>query len=357
MADQEWNPHCPVPTAGPVPAAESDERITLAHGEGGRLARRLVEQRIVPKLFNTTLARLGDAALLPQCEHRLAFTADSFVVSPLFFPGGDIGTLAVFGTANDLAVAGARPRWLSLSFILEEGLPLDVFDRVLTSIAGAAARIDVQIVTGDTKVVPRGVADRMFIQTSGIGELVAPPPPGPAALVPGDELLVSGPIGRHGIAVLSAREGLAVEPAPTSDCGPLFDAVEALRAKGIKVRAMRDATRGGVAAVLHEWAQASHATLAINERQLPVTPDVRGVCELLGLDPLHVANEGTMVVAVEAGEAGNALAALHHHANFHRAARIGTVEPAGLAPVVVRRALGRAQPLDEPIGAPLPRIC
>ncbi|HVC93977.1 MAG TPA: hydrogenase expression/formation protein HypE [Pirellulales bacterium] len=351
MSDQVWNPHCPVPTAS------DDERITLAHGEGGRLARRLIEQRIVPKLFNATLARLGDAALLPRSEYPLAFTADSFVVSPLFFPGGNIGTLAVFGTANDLAVAGARPRWLSLSFILEEGLPFDVFDQVLTSIAKAAARIDVQIVTGDTKVVPRGAADRMFIQTTGIGELVDPPPLGPSALVPGDELLVSGPIGRHGIAVLSAREGLAVEPAPVSDCGPLLAAVDSLRTAGVNVRAMRDATRGGVAAVLHEWAQASRTMLAIDERQVPVTPDVRGICELLGLDPLHVANEGTMVVAIEPGEADKALAALRQHTSFTQAARIGTVEPAGLAPVVVRRALGRAQPLDEPLGAPLPRIC
>jgi hydrogenase expression/formation protein HypE len=341
----------------PNPAASNDERITLAHGEGGRLARRLIQERIIPKLVNATLASLGDAALLPRSEYPLAFTADSFVVSPLFFPGGDIGTLAVFGTANDLTVAGARPRWLSLSFILEEGLSLSIFDQVLTSIASAAARVDVQIVTGDTKVVPRGAADRIFIQTTGIGELVVPPPPGPSALVPGDELLISGPIGRHGIAVLSAREGLAVEPAPTSDCGPLLAAVDALRAAGVTVRAMRDATRGGVAAVLHEWAQASRTTLAIDERQVPVTSEVRGVCELLGLDPLNVANEGTMVVAVEPGESGLALGALRQLAEFAQVASIGKVEPAQIAPVVVRRALGRAQPLDEPLGAPLPRIC
>jgi hydrogenase expression/formation protein HypE len=311
----------------------------------------------VPRLLNPILACLGDAAVLPRREHALAFTADSFVVSPLFFPGGDIGSLAVFGTANDLSVAGAQPRWMSLSFILEEGLSLRLFDQVLMSIAEAAKRIGVSIVTGDTKVVPRKAADQLFIQTAGIGEFVLPPPDGPSSLRPGNELIVSGPIGRHGIAVLAAREGLAIEPPPVSDCGPLLAAVDALRASSVKVRAMRDATRGGVAAVLHEWAAACGATMSIDERRLPVTPDVRGVCELLGLDPLHVANEGTMVVAVDAGDSDLALTALHHDTEFTGAARIGAVEPPGIAPVVIRRTLGRAQPLDDPIGAPLPRIC
>jgi hydrogenase expression/formation protein HypE len=351
MNENVWTPECP------TLAGDDGQRITLGHGEGARLTRRLIQERIVPKLANPTLALLGDAAHLPPSRHPLAFSADSFVVSPLFFPGGDIGTLAVYGTANDLAVAGARPRWLSLSFILEEGLPLDVFDSVLASVAKAAAMLKVQIVTGDTKVVPRGAADGMFVQTTGIGEFVLDPPPGPASLAVGDELLVSGPIGRHGIAVLSAREGLAVEPAPVSDCGPVLAAVDSLRSAGVKIRAMRDATRGGIAAVLHEWAAASCTTMDIDERSVPVTSDVRGICELLGLDPFHVANEGTLVAAVEPGESSRALMALHQLDAFSQAARIGVVEPGGIAPVVVRRALGRAQPLDEPLGAPLPRIC
>ncbi|HEX7378554.1 MAG TPA: hydrogenase expression/formation protein HypE [Pirellulales bacterium] len=336
--------------------ADSD-RITLAHGEGGRLTRRLIQERILPRLTNGLLAPLGDAAMLPRSEQGLAFTADSFVVSPLFFPGGDIGAMAVFGAVNDLAVAGAQPRWLSLSFILEEGLPLATFDAVLESIAAAAARVGVAIVTGDTKVVPRGAADGMFVQTSGIGELIEPVPPGPAAIVPGDELIVSGPIGRHGIAVLAAREQLDLEPPPRSDCGPLLAAVGALRQAGVQVRALRDATRGGVAAVLHEWAAACGYTLTIEDRRIPVSPEVRGACELLGLDPLHVANEGTMLVAVAQGESEKALAALSQLRETSAAAAIGAAISAERAAVLVKRALDRYQALAEPLGAPLPRIC
>lgn len=343
--------------ACPTPDSADSDRITLAHGEGGRLTRRLIHERILPRLTNGLLAPLGDAALLPRSDQRLAFTADSFVVSPLFFPGGDIGTMAVFGTVNDLAVAGAQPRWLSLSFILEEGLPLATFDAVLESVASAAARVGVAIVTGDTKVVPRGAADGMFVQTSGIGELIDPLPPGPAAILPGDELIVSGPIGRHGIAVLAAREQLALEPPPRSDCGPLLAAVGALRQAGVRVRALRDATRGGVAAVLHEWAAACGCTLTIEDRRIPVSPEVRGACELLGLDPLHVANEGTMLAAVARGESEKALAALAQLGETSAAAAIGTAVSAERATVLVKRALDRYQALAEPLGAPLPRIC
>lgn len=334
-----------------------DDRITLAHGEGGRLSRRLIQERILPRLKNDILTPLADAALLPRCEHPFAFTADSFVVSPLFFPGGDIGSLAVFGTVNDLAMVGAQPRWLSLSFILEEGLPMTTLDLVLASIAESAQRVGVSIVTGDTKVVPRGAADGMFLQTTGIGELRYPPPPGAQAIQPGDELLVSGSIGQHGIAVLVAREQLGITPTPVSDCGPLVAVVAELRRAGIDVRALRDATRGGVAAVLHEWAEASGRTLAIDERQLPVSAAVRGACELLGLDPLHIANEGTMLVAVAEGEGSKALAALSHLPEAAQAAVIGRATAADSAPVMVKRALGRYQALAEPLGAPLPRIC
>ncbi|MFN0056570.1 MAG: hydrogenase expression/formation protein HypE [Planctomycetales bacterium] len=351
MSEPTWT------TACPIGAADVEDRILLAHGEGGRLMRRLLQQTILPALAGDGPRDLEDAARLPAVPGPLAFTTDSFVVSPLFFPGGDIGTLAVYGTVNDLVVSGARPLWLSLSLILEEGLPLAVLERVIRSISAAATVAGVQIAAGDTKVVPRGAADQLFINTSGIGQLWESPPPGAGSLLPGDELVISGPIGRHGIAVLASRENLGFEPPPESDCAPLIEPAARLRDAGIPVRAMRDATRGGVAAVLHEWAEASGITLTIDEHSLPITPDVRGACELLGLDPLHVANEGTMLVAVAAGCGAAAVAALRQSAISAGAALIGQARPQGLAPATVRRVLGTEQPLDEPQGSPLPRIC
>lgn len=342
---------CPVPDAGPA------DRITLAHGEGGRLMRRLIRERILPVVGSRELAQLGDAAQLPAVGGPLALTTDSFVVTPLFFAGGDIGSLAVYGTVNDLAVSGARPLWISLAAIVEEGFDQATFDRVLASVAAAAQRARVQVVTGDTKVVPRGAADGLFLNTAGIGEILPPPIAGPTGLQPGDALIVSGPIGCHGMAVMAGREGLEFDPPPTSDSAPLIDAVDALRDAAIPLRASRDATRGGLGAVLHEWAEASGLTLAVDESRVPVTPAVRGVCEVLGLDPIHVANEGTMVVAVPAGAADATIDALRAVPETAQAVRIGVVEARGPAPVVVRRSLGQAVPLDEPLGSPLPRIC
>jgi hydrogenase expression/formation protein HypE len=344
-------PACPVPTLG------NDNCVLLAHGEGGRLMRRLLRERIMPRLANPYLLDMGDAATLPRIDGPIAISTDSYVVTPLFFPGGDIGTVAVYGTVNDLAVSGARPRWLSLSLILEEGLPLETLDRVLERVAMAAERVGVPVVTGDTKVVPRGAADGMFLTTTGIGERVEPAPPGPSALQPGDELLVSGPIGQHGIAVLACREGLGFDPPPESDAAPLADAVEALRRAGVPVRALRDATRGGLAAVLHEWAEACGHTMLIREQALPVTPEVRGACELLGLDPVYIAGEGVMVVAVPPGHSEAALAALHGVRETVAAVRIGTVRARTVVPVLIERASGREMPLDEPLAAHLPRIC
>lgn len=343
--------------ACPTQSVTATDRVLLAHGEGGRLMRKLIRERILPALDNEYLRLAGDAAVLPVCRGSLAVTTDSFVVSPLFFPGGDIGTLAVFGTANDLAVAGAVPRWISLALILEEGFEIAVLERVLASIAAAARRIGVPVVTGDTKVVPRGAADRLFITTTGIGEFIAPPPAGPKALVVGDEVIVTGPIGRHGIAVLAAREGLNFEPPPQSDCAPLVDAVEAIQQSGVAVRALRDATRGGLGAVCHEWAEACGHTIVVKDHLLPVTPDVRGACELLGLDPIHVANEGTMAVAVPQGHANRAIDVLRQVPETAQAVCIGRVVRRKLAGVVVQRGACRDIPLDEPIGAPLPRIC
>jgi hydrogenase expression/formation protein HypE len=329
----------------------------LAHGEGGRLMRQLIERRILPALGSEFLLDGGDAAVLPHCRGKLAMTTDSFVVSPLFFPGGDIGSLAVYGTVNDLAVSGAYPHWISLSLILEEGLEFAVLDRVLESVADAAMRAGVTVVTGDTKVVPRGAADKLFINTTGIGEIIAAPPPGPRELVEGDTLIVTGPIGCHGMAVMVAREGLAFEPAPVSDSAPLVQAVRALQSERVPIRAMRDATRGGVGAVLHEWADAADRSLVIDEACVPVSPEVRGACELLGLDPIHVANEGTMLVAVPEEKADAALRVLRGVQETANAVRLGWVESRGFAAVVVERATGQRVPLDEPVGAPLPRIC
>jgi hydrogenase expression/formation protein HypE len=342
---------CPLPDRG------SGDRVSLAHGEGGRLMRQLLRETLLPPLRNEFLTAMGDAADLPPLTGRVAMTTDSFVVSPLFFPGGDIGSLAVYGTVNDLAVSGACPRWLSLALILEEGLPMETLRQVLVSAAAAGRRVGVPIVCGDTKVVPRGAADGLFVNTTGVGEFLEPAWPGPAALRPGDQLIVSGPIGRHGMAVMTSREGLQFDPPPTSDSAPLVASVTALRSAGVPVRAIRDATRGGLAAVLHEWSEAAGLTMAVDEPNLPVTGDVRGACEVLGLDPIHVANEGTMLVAVPGEAARAALTALRTCDVSSRSVLIGRVEPRGPAAVVIHRALGGPLPLDEPAGAPLPRIC
>ncbi len=352
MNEPSWQLHCP------ISVDKNDARITLAHGEGARSTRRLIEEHIRPAFDTPELASLPDAAHVNSDTRRLAITTDSFVVSPLFFPGGDIGSLAVYGTVNDLAVSGAIPRWLTLGLIIEEGLPLAVLDCILNSVASAAKECSNSIVAGDTKVVPRGTADGLFLNTTGIGELVDPVPPGPQSIQEGDVLIVSGPIGRHGIAVLCAREELEFDPPPTSDSAPLIDAVAALRKSvGSDIRAIRDATRGGVSAVLHEWAAACGLTMRLRDREIPTSPDIRGACELLGLDPLHVANEGTFVAAVAAASADAAVKALQSHSQTQRAAVIGQATSHQLAPVTIQRTLGSDRPLDEPTGAPLPRIC
>jgi len=315
--------------------------------------RRLLAKVILPCLGCSP--RHEDAAVLPPIVGQPVIATDAYVVSPLFFPGGDIGSMAVTGTLNDLVVRGAEPLHLTLSLILEEGLLLETLVRVLASAGEAARHFGVSIAAGDTKVVPRGAADGMFISTTGLGRLLEPAPPGASFLLPGDGLLVTGPIGCHGIAVLCAREDLRFEPSPTSDCGPLSDAAEALRSAGIVPRAMRDATRGGVTAVLHEWAQECGHTLLVDEARVPLTDDVRGVCELLGLDPLSVACEGTMLVAVSPADAKAALLALRTVRS--QAAIIGEVHARRGPPVAIRRLLGHEQVLAEPSGAPLPRIC
>jgi hydrogenase expression/formation protein HypE len=332
--------------------------ITLAHGEGTRATRELIANRILRRFANPHVTGIPDAASLSLDRNQIAFTTDSFVVSPLFFPGGDIGTLAVYGTVNDLVVAGAVPRWLSLALIIEEGLPLATLDQVLDSIAQSAQRCHVSIVTGDTKVVPRGAADGLFITTTGIGEFQTSPPRGPESIRCGDVLIVTGPIGCHGLAVLTAREKLSLEPPPLSDCAPLHDVVVGLQQHvGSSIRAMRDATRGGVSAVLHEWSADCGLTMELNEAAIPVNDAVRGACELLGIDPLHSANEGTMLLAVDSAAEEQTLAVLRSHPQTRHATRIGFVQEASISPVTIQRLLGSKQPVDEPTGTLLPRIC
>jgi len=342
--------------AGACPAPRSPGGVVrMGHGSGGRLGRQLLDDHVFPAFEGPELARGEDQALLPRPGGRLAFTADGFVVTPLEFPGGDLGSLAVHGTVNDLAVGGARPRWLSLGLILEEGLELALLDRLLASAAAAARACGVRVVTGDTKVVGRGQADGVYMTTSGVGEVPDGLELGAAQLRPGDRVLVSGGLAEHGLAVLGAREDLGLPPELVSDSAPLHELVGELLASGARVRCMRDPTRGGVAASLHEWAAQAGVGIELEEGAIPLAPAVHGACELLGLDPLHVANEGKLLVGVAAEDAGRALAALRGHALGSGAVELAeVVEGRG---VVVRTTLGGRRSLDLPLTDPLPRIC
>jgi hydrogenase expression/formation protein HypE len=329
-----------------------DELVTLAHGAGGKATHALVEQVFISELTNPLLAPLGDAALIELAGVRLAFTTDTFVVRPLFFPGGDIGTLAVNGTVNDLAVSGARPLALSVGLVIEEGFPIAELRRIASSLAEAARNARVVVATGDTKVVERGNADGVFVNTSGIG-LVAPGVRlGPEQIQPGDRVLVSGTLGDHGIAVLVARGDLKLEVDLRSDCAPLHEPAAALLALGSAVRVMRDPTRGGLATTLNELAQAAGASIVIDERALPVRAEVHGACEILGLDPLYIANEGKLAAIVAPEAADLALAALGGDA-----AIVGEVRASDPGLVVVETAVGGARIVDMLVGDPLPRIC
>jgi hydrogenase expression/formation protein HypE len=342
------NPSCPAPLAS--------DRVVLAHGAGAGASARLLEACVFPHLDNPWLRERHDGAVLDLGTSRLAFTTDTFVVSPLEFPGGDIGSLAVHGTINDLAMCGARPLALSCAVVLEEGLPLETFERVMRGLAEAARRVDVPVVTGDTKVVERGKGDGIFINTSGVGLVAAGRDLRPGRVAPGDAILVSGPVGCHGAAVLSVREGLAFESEIRSDSEPLHDLVEALLEAVPTMSCLRDPSRGGVAAVLHEIARGAGAEIEFEDARVPVTDAVRSACELLGLDPLSLACEGRLVAFVAESEVGAALEALRSHPKGRAAVRIGTVRT-GRPRVVVRTALGTRRLLPLPAGDPLPRIC
>ena len=342
---------CPAPVTGHT-------EIQLAHGGGGRLTQQLIERIFEPAFANPALAAHHDGALLPVPPGvRLAFTTDSHVVSPLFFPGGDIGRLAVFGTVNDLAMCGARPRWLSAAFVLEEGLPLETLERVVRSMGDAARTAGVAIVTGDTKVVERGKGDGLYVNTAGIGTIEHALAVEPAAVRTGDVVVLSGDIGRHGMAILAQREGLAFESAIESDCAALWPAVEALFAAGIDVHCLRDLTRGGLATAVIEIAETARLAVALEESAVPVSEPVRGACEILGLDPFYVANEGRFVAFVPDAQAERTLAILQRFAPEGGAARIGEVRAAPAGEVTLRSVVGVGRILDRLSGEQLPRIC
>lgn len=340
----------------PVPIASSD-RILLGHGSGGKLTAQLVERTIVPSLRNPILEALDDQAFVPVGSQRVAFTTDSFVVSPIFFPGGDIGELAVNGTVNDLAMGGATPLFLSLSLILEEGLPIADLERVLASVKRAADRAGVAVVTGDTKVVGKGSGDKVFVNTAGIGAPRAGLDLGAHRVAPGDAILVSGTVGDHGMTILSTREGLALEGDLASDTAPLHELAAALLDACPEVHAMRDPTRGGLAATLVEIASRRRLGIEVDETRVPVKDVVRGACEIFGLDPLLVANEGKLAAFVPEESADRALAALRAHPLGRDAARVGRVTSEHAGTVVLRTPIGGRRVLDLPFAEALPRIC
>ena len=390
MADVKttsFNRSCPVPRV-------ADDRIVLAHGGGGRLTHQLIEKIFMPAFSNAMLEQRHDGAVLAVNGSRLAFTTDSFVVRPLIFPGGNIGDLAVNGTVNDLAMCGARPLYLSAGFILEEGLEMDTLRTVVTSMQHAATKANVKLVTGDTKVVDKGKGDGIFINTSGIGVIEeipgltnsvrpgAPPPDEgarnkgvphvslplrdvgikvpaitPASVQPGDVVIVSGDLGRHGIAILSVREGIEFESPILSDCANLWPAVEALLNAGIEIHCLRDLTRGGLATTLNEIAGDRNVCIKLEETLIPVDEVVQSACEILGLDPLYVANEGRFAVFVPALQADQALGIMKNVAVSAGSVRVGSVEESPGGTVILQSRIGGNRVVDMLSGEQLPRIC
>jgi hydrogenase expression/formation protein HypE len=340
----------------PLPLRDYPQ-IVLGHGSGGRLSADLIRHLFVPLFDNPALSQLNDQAVLEINGARLAFTTDSFVVHPLFFPGGDIGSLAVHGTINDLAVSGAQPLFLSAGFILEEGLLMDDLGRITTSMANACRAANVQMVTGDTKVVNKGHGDGVYINTAGIGLV----PPGVQIAAdrarPGDVILVSGTIGDHGMAIMSVREGLAFETEIVSDSAALHTLVAVLLDVTRDIHCLRDATRGGVAAVLNELAESSKVGFSLDETAVPVRPAVLAACEILGMDPLYVANEGKLIAVVPPDYADAVLAAMQRHPLGQEAAIIGQVVDEHPGMVVARTGIGGRRVVDMPLGELLPRIC
>jgi hydrogenase expression/formation protein HypE len=333
------------------------EQIVLAHGGGGRLMHDLLERYIVPAFRNPLLESRHDGAVFRIEGARLAFTTDSYVVHPLFFPGGDIGTLAINGTANDLAMCGARPLYLSAAMIMEEGLPLESLERVVASMRSAAEAAGVRIVTGDTKVVDRGKGDGIFVNTAGVGVVEHGRDIAPASVHAGDAVLLSGDVGRHGIAIMASREGLEFESTIESDCAAVAAPVLAMLEAGIALHCLRDLTRGGLATTLVEIAESAHLHIEIEEEAVAVEENVRGACEILGFDPLYLANEGRFIAIVPASDAERATAILRCHAVSSSAVLIGHIDETPASTVTLHSRIGTRRVLDMLSGEQLPRIC
>lgn len=331
--------------------------VLMAHGGGGRLMQQLLENVFGKAFSNPILDARHDSAQFNVPSGKLAMTTDSYVVRPLFFPGGDIGSLAVHGTVNDLAMSGARPLYLSCGFIIEEGLPMETLWRVVCSMRDAAKRCGVSIITGDTKVVDKGKGDGLFINTSGLGVIEHELNIAPQSVQPGDAVLVSGDLGRHGMAIMAVREGLQFESAIESDSAPVHEPVLALLNAGLEIHCLRDLTRGGLASALNEIAEAAGVRIAVDEKLIPVREDVHAACELLGLDPLHVANEGRFVVFLPATQAERALAIMRADSVGAGSAAIGTVSERVAPRVTLKSRIGANRILDMPSGEQLPRIC
>jgi hydrogenase expression/formation protein HypE len=348
--NRDLTPACPLPI-------QQYPHVLLAHGGGGKLMHQLIGKMFVPTFRNALLEAQHDATVLELSGRRLAFTTDSYVVRPLFFPGGDIGSLAVHGTVNDLAMSGARPLYLSAGFIIEEGLPMDTLWKIVSSMQRAAERSGVQVVTGDTKVVDKGKGDGLFINTAGIGVVEHSFNIGPRSIQPGDVILVNGDVGRHGMAIMAVREGLEFESTIESDSAPVADLVLELLRAGLEIHCLRDLTRGGLTSVLNEISEAARLAIFVEEKLIPVREDVRAACEILGLDPLHVACEGRFAVFVPERDADRALTVMRASPIGAGACSIGKVTDQVSAKVLLKSAIGAQRILDMASGEQLPRIC
>ncbi len=343
-------PSCPIPFS-------DYPQVLMAHGGGGKLMNQLIEKMFLSTFKNSLLETRHDGAVFSLGNTRLAFTTDSYVIRPLFFPGGNIGELAVYGTVNDLAMCGARPRYLSAGFILEEGLPMETLWQIAQSMQRAAEKAGVQLVTGDTKVVDKGKGDGVFINTAGIGIIEYDRPIAPASVKPGDRVLLSGDIGRHGVAIMAVREGLAFETTIESDCAAVSGLVMALLEAGIEIHCLRDLTRGGLASAIVEIAEASGCSIQLEERNIPVREAVRGACEMLGLDPLYVANEGRFLAIVAPADADRALQIMRAHPLGEGASLVGRVTDDRTGLVSLKSLVGTSRVIDRLSGEQLPRIC
>jgi hydrogenase expression/formation protein HypE len=350
MQPIDFTPACPIPIS-------QYPHVLMAHGGGGKLMHQLIGKMFLTAFANPLLATQHDSTVVEWTGKKLAFTTDSYVVRPIFFPGGDIGSMAVHGTVNDLAMSGARPLYLSSAFILEEGLPMETLWRVVCSMRDAARRCGVQIITGDTKVVDKGKGDGLFINTAGIGVIEHEQKIVPQNVRPGDGVLVSGDLGRHGMAIMAVREGLEFESRIESDSAPVADLVLELLRAGIEIHCLRDLTRGGLASALNEIAEAAGVKIAVEEKSVPVREDVHAACEMLGLDPLHVACEGRFAAFIAAKDVERALQIMRSHAVGAGSAMIGQVAESSTPLVTLKSAIGASRILDMPSGEQLPRIC